>query len=939
MRWGGHTPKLVDDDIETNSDLPSHIIGFKKGANGAATTLSAPTLNDNTGTSILYDDKVITESVSRFALVVGDAYGYNSYAHINKDNGVLLLPSVVAQKTLHLNWVNTDRATPTLTPVVGDPIIEPSGSVLGSDGDGSMTFSLELGDKTLAVPYSFALTAETNGNPIKALSVVPSALYASGILTFPSGTDKDSDSVTISTGFSGATSDGKGSKVTLHVRNADASDGSVYDFEIGGIDLPSDPDDSSGLKKVLSQDFGLTDADKATPVFGTLPTITENAVIPDFTITLSRDTNAANVQVDVQASYTDSEGTTTKGNSRRAIFPKGQDATTTAKTISGLTLPTAVNGDLVNLAPRTIKIIATIRAGSGDDAEVDRSAVESSAIALVDDEADDNKFTLTYAGGTTALAEGATSTLTLTLDKAADEQITFALAGVGGTKNVPLSLTANDDITLALKANDPATGETFTASGLGGTFTMPKGVRVAVLDVTAKDDTLIEGDESLTWTLSDGGNTKAYIKKSDGADTATFEIDDAEDATPLALSIDASSWSDYNKLYEDGSANIVFTLTTPDSNTLQRPISYVVNTFRIRSTADVKHAKEPIFRGDGWTAGATAGTGTITFPAKVNNPTRPLLLFVPDIDDIVRDDLEVFFYLSTQASDPLSAATTFTAPLKKGDSTDDTTPARIPIKDNDIKSISFGTVPQLKEGVAATIPLFRTGDALSDTSDLRYRVVFRPKVGADVALANGTLDRTQEGWRIAITVPGDETLNAGQVGKLIVTINSIDRNLEGWANGAVVLESSERTVTNTEGAIAFWDKARSNGRQKFTGTEGETFTPQARLALIPASATPTTQAPDYSKAPILSEDLKVTLSASASVTTSKALLTFKAGANPTRLSDTSSGSADFSFDDNIVRSTNTGTTLTITALQKASDSTTTFSDGNPTHRRRVQPCR
>ena len=630
----------------------------------AADTSSTPA--DEVTVSYVYDDDLITRdaTTSDFTLTLG-APTANQYG----DGRV----AVVGAPLTH-RWSNdtTDKATPVIrAAATPDPIIEPGGNSnppQPADDLGSLVFSLEIpSGKELGESYRFGLSAAVAPSTLslKALTVDGNT---GDSVTFPVGTDAGDDEATIRTGFVGTSSDGEGTRVTLSISATGANEGIV---------LSANP---------LTSDYAVSDADKARPVLsGVQGAIAENGALSDFSLRLSRDTATATAAtVELVAILLDETGTEqARGAAKTITFAQADDATT-AKTITGSNLPVLPTGfdDAFLNGARKLRILATLKTGA--TSEVELNSTDSADISITDDET--GVVTLAFSNANVAEAvsstnvAGATRNLTITLTPAASVATRFFLRHNGGS-------VIGADFNLVATT----TGATYTRNAptsADGMVAIPAKAASVVMTFTAKDDTLVEGDEDITLKLSqagvgEGGGAARYSE----TPSAKITIGDVDDDS-LALSGDA--WP--TAIAEGGTEDLDFTLTIPADHSLAKAVAFDIAGTGIHKTSDDSKLSglAPIFKD-----GSTAVT-ELTFPVSTAkaNPTKTLTLEVPDDDVAALYDVRFQINKKAANDDALSAATSLTAPVNAA--------AEINITNNDTVALSFEGVPaSVAEGAVA----------------------------------------------------------------------------------------------------------------------------------------------------------------------------------------------------------------------------------------------
>ena len=251
------------------------------------------------------------------------------------------------------------------------------------------------------------------------------------------------------------------------------------------------------------------------------------------------------------------------------------------------------------------------------------------------------------------------------------------------------------------------------------------------------------------------------------------------------------------------------------------------------------------------------------------------------------------------------------------------------------KSFAYSTPPTAwKEGIAQNLTIALNKGTLGGTGNGAIVVNFRPNgTTTDIEVGRGSIAIGASSTTISVTIPGDERLNrTARPGTLRATISqtTADPNIPAFVGNSLTLISNEVRVTNREGGYIFWQNAESNSQQSLTGNEGATFTPRAQMVLIPAGANPATQAPDYTKNPIIEADLtaSVTLAGQttgdhtplvAQATAKQTSLTFKTGGDGSTdlLTTTASNAADFTYNDNLI--TRSPSAFTLLLAQKTNE--------------------
>jgi uncharacterized repeat protein (TIGR01451 family) len=327
---------------------------------------------------------------------------------------------------------------------------------------------------------------------------------------------------------------------------------------------------------------------------------------------------------------------------------------------------------------------------------------------------------------------------------------TYSAGEAAGSVTITVNRTGGTDCSVTVQyatANGSATaGSDYTAAG--GTLTFGPGVTSQTFAVPIIDDTLFEGNETFTVTISNPGGGAAL-----GATTsATVTVID-NDAAPT-LAINNVTQAEGNA----GTTNFVFTVTLTGSTALTTNVNY--------ATADGTA-----------TAGSdyTATSGTLTFAPGVTTQT----ISVPVIGDTTNEANETF-------TDTLSSPTNATIATATGTGTivnDDAQPA-----------LSINNVTQVEGNAGTTNFVFTvtlTGSTALTTNVNYATADGTATAGSDYTATSGTLTFAPGVTTQTISVPviGDSTNEPNET--FMVTLSSP-------TNATITTATGTGTIVNDE---------------------------------------------------------------------------------------------------------------------------------------------
>ncbi|NVJ67540.1 MAG: DUF11 domain-containing protein, partial [Gammaproteobacteria bacterium] len=295
-----------------------------------------------------------------------------------------------------------------------------------------------------------------------------------------------------------------------------------------------------------------------------------NAGTTTFVFTVSIDNGvvpASNITFD----YATADGTATVTNSDYVAITTTQGTITAGSTST--TISVTVNGDLtvesdeifsVNISNPSANATITTIAGAG---------------TIQNDDASEISIAATTNGNETGPVDGQ-FTVSLTNPSATDTVIAYS---AGGTA------TAGDDYT-----------------ALTGSVTIPAGSTSATIDVPVIDDTIVEGTESLTITLSSVTSGSPTIGATNNASIDLLDNDIAE-IEVLATSVVEG---------DAGTVNLVYTVQIANAVTLASDV-----TFNYNATDGTATVADGDYTGAGGAGVISAGSTSTTISISVNGDT------------------------------------------------------------------------------------------------------------------------------------------------------------------------------------------------------------------------------------------------------------------------------------------------------------------------------
>ena len=637
------------------------------------------------------------------------------------------------------------------TATAGDDYSAPAGALTFAPGATAQTITVPVTDDTLAEgAETLVLTLDGARTAKGTVRVDENNKTASATIT-----DNDTLTVTLGTPTPATVAEGNTLTFPLTLAGGTGSADVVVTYTLGG---------------------SATAADYTKPP-GTL-TLTPGASAGSITVRTADDTLA---EGDETLTLTLTDATTDKGTVSVHATDNAARATLTdneALTVAVADAPTQAEG-------ATLTFPLTLAGGTGSADVVVTYTLGGSATAGDDYSAPAGA--LTFAPGATAqtitvpvtddtLAEGA-ETLVLTLDGARTAKGTVRVDE--NNKTASATITDNDTLTVTLGTPTPATvaeGNTLTfpltlAGGTGsadvvvtytlggsataadytkppGTLTLTPGASAGSITVRTADDTLAEGDETLTLTLTDATTDKGTVSVHATDNAARATIADNE-ALTVAVA-DAPTQTEGNTLTfpltlagGTGSADVVVTYTLGGSAT----------------AAD--YTKPP-------------GTLTLTPGASAGSIT------VRTTDDTLAEGDETLTLTLTDATTDKGTVSVH--------ATDNA--ARATIADNEALTVAVADAPTQAEGATLTFPLTLAGGTGSADVVVTY-TLGGSATAADYTKPPGTLTLTPGATSTDISIPTtDDTLAEGAE-TLVLTLT-----------GAVTTRGTVRVDENNKTASA-----------------------------------------------------------------------------------------------------------------------------------------
>jgi gliding motility-associated-like protein len=423
-------------------------------------------------------------------------------------------------------------------------------------------------------------------------------------------------------------------------------------------------------------------------------------------------------------------------------------------------------------------------------------------VSVIDDKIIEGNETvvLTLTGGTSASLGAFTGTGTATVLIADDDNIdagkTLSVtkttdAAEPGTNSafvisLPAGVTATEDITVTYTTGGTATNGTDYAA-LSGTVIIPAGQNSVSLPVSVTDDKIIEGDETLS--LSVTGGSSASFGNFGGGSNATLTIAD-DDNTAINSTIAIAGTG----MAAEPGTNGTFTFSLPAGITAAQDITV---TYSVSGTA---------------TAGADYASlsGTVIIPAGQNSVTLPVTV----IDDqLIENNETVIVTLGGASAGTLGS---FTA----------TGTATVTIADDDAAAnvlnvtASIANAAEPSTNGAFTISLPGTAKAAGDIA-VNYTISGTAKPGVDYVALSGTAvipagansvvipvqvidNQTPDGTRtVVLSVTGGEmarvVFTPGASSRATVTISDNDvQSFDTWKTVALPSGNTTGTVHGGE---------------------------------------------------------------------------------------------------------------------------------------------
>jgi hypothetical protein len=446
-----------------------------------------------------------------------------------------------------------------------------NGTATTADGDytatsGTLTISAGATSGTFNVPVLADTTDENNETVTLTLSNPSNATIsdATGVLTITDddnppalsvndiSADEDGTSGTFTVSLSAVS--GKDISVNYTTSNGTATAGSDYTATSGTLTISAG--NSSGSISVLITNDSTFEGDE---------TVTLTLLDPATNATISDDTGILTIaEDDPGPTLSINDVTTADESAANATF------TITLTPASGLTalVDYATSNGTATAGSDYVASSGTILFGVGETSK-------TFTVPVLSDTTDENNetVTLTLSNAVRATIGDNTGILTITDDDnppaLSIDDISEDEDGTSGTFTVSLSAASGKDITVDYAtSNTTATaGSDYTATS--GTLTISAGVLSDTLEIPITDDSIYEGDETVTLTLSNPSNATI----SDG--TGILTITENESAPVVTLATSASTIAEdagssltlTATISQEADENVVVTLATAGTST------------------------------------------------------------------------------------------------------------------------------------------------------------------------------------------------------------------------------------------------------------------------------------------------------------------------------------------------------------------------------------
>ena len=645
---------------------------------GATTDLGEVTSATGTVETTIVDQGTVTVSVT-----AGDAVAEGSAATF----AVSLSGAVASAVTL--GWSTSD-------------VTATAGSDYTAVSSGTVTFPANT-------TTSRTLTVSTRGDSLaEDDETFTVALDGTGLpdgvslgMTTATGTITDDDALTVSVrADASSVTEGGGATFTVSVTGGESTAAVAVTYMVGGTatsgtdytapsgTLTLDAGDSSGTITIATLDDSVLDRGETVSVTLTGATTSlgevtagtaaaETTIIDPGTVTVSVATDGAvtegssstftvtlsgAVASAVELSWSTSNGTAAAGSDYTAVSSGAVTFaadSTASRTLSVSTLPdTLAEGD----ETFTLRL-----SGSGLPAGVSLGTATATGTIT-----DDETLSAAVTADAATVVEGSAATFTVTL--------------TGGESTAPVTVTYT-------VAGTATSGTDYTAPS--GTLTLGAGAASGTITIATRTDTVLDGGETLSVTLSGATTTLGEATAQTGSAETT--ISDTGTVTVSVASAGAVAES----------AAATFTVTL--SGAVSSPVEVGWSTSDVTATAGADY---------------TAASGTVTFTA---NSTAAQTLTVSTLEDTLAEGDETFTVTLSGSNLP--------AGVSLG-----TVSATATITDDDALSVSVtADETEVQEGAAATFTVSVAGGGSTAPVAVTYTVGGTATSGTDYTAPSGTL--------------------------------------------------------------------------------------------------------------------------------------------------------------------------------------------------------
>ncbi|MBX7147565.1 hypothetical protein K1X76_00645 [bacterium] len=608
---------------------------------------------------------------------------------------------------------------------------------------------------------------------------------------------------------------------------------------------------------------------------------TFNLGLSNGSVTISDDTGVATITDNDSATISLADETVGEGDDHAVV-------TVTLATTSDrqVTVDYATSNGTASSASDYVSASGTLTFDAGETSKTFNVTVNDDST----DEANET-ITVTLSNATNTTISDATGTITITDDDGSpslsvnDVSVAENVMAGKATFTVTLGAASEQSVTVDYAtSNGTATaGSDYTAAS--GTLTFDAGQTTKTFDVTISNDSVDEGNETYTVTLSNA--TNATI--SDATGTGTITNDDA-----ATLSV-----ADTTVGEEDGTATVTVSLSNASSQ--QVTVNYATSNGTATAGSDY-----------------TAASGTLTFEASETSKTFDITIADDSIDEA---NETITVTLSSPSGATISDATG-TVTITDDDASPSLSINDVSVTENDVGGTATFTVTlSTASGRSVTVDYAtanNTATAVSDYTAASGTLTFaagETTKTIDVSFSDDGVNEANETFNVNLSNASNATISDSQG---VGTINN-DDTAPGLSVADVSAGESDGTVTVTvtlasaAGQQVTVDYATSNG----TATAGSDYTAASGTLTFAAGETSktfdisitsdTTDEPD--------ENLVVTLSnatvASIADSTATVTITDDDAAPSLSIDDVSvgeSGSASFT----VTLSAASGKTVTVT---------------------------